>query len=68
MSSYVLNPEEDCDLCGEDNTGTNLRKMETGRDARMILCLSCAMKWWAEIANLQVTSNGRRVHAKGSIH
>ncbi len=63
MSSYVLDPEEDCDLCGKDNTGTNLRKMETGRDARMILCLSCAMKWWAELTNFP-----RRIHAKDSLH
>ena len=49
MGSYVLDPDEDCDLCGKDNDGTSLRKIETGSDARMILCLRCAMKWWHEL-------------------
>lgn len=46
MARQVGDQDEDCDLCGTPNTGSNLQVFQTFTNARVILCTVCALRAW----------------------
>ena len=44
--TYIKDMEEDCDLCGVDNNGYNLRIIGAEHYINHLLCLPCAFRAW----------------------
>lgn len=48
---YVKDMEEDCDLCGVDNNGHNLRLIDIKHYHDHLLCVPCAFRVWEGLRN-----------------